>query len=172
MSLEENKNYSEILGLIKAISDSGLDEVTIDNGYKIKVKRQQEVQYQQIAAPAPVQVSLPVAAPAPSVAATNQSASTVATSSEPAPTASNAPAANQKVIKSSMVGTFYRSPTPNDPSFVREGETIKAGQVIGIIEAMKLFNEIEADFGGKLIKILVDNASPVEFEQPLFLLEV
>jgi acetyl-CoA carboxylase biotin carboxyl carrier protein len=55
---------------------------------------------------------------------------------------------------------------------VREGETIKAGQVIGIIEAMKLFNEIEADFGGKLIKILVDNASPVEFEQPLFLLEV
>jgi len=172
MSLEENKTYSEILGLIKAISDSGLDEVTVDNGYKIKVKRQQEIKYQQVAAAAPVQVSLPVAAPAPYVAATTQAEAPVALGAESTSAVSNAPAANQKVIKSSMVGTFYRSPTPNDPSFVREGETIKAGQVIGIIEAMKLFNEIEADFGGKLIKILVDNASPVEFEQPLFLLEV
>jgi len=169
MSLEENKNYSEILGLIKAISDSGLDEVTIDNGYKIKVKRQQEVQYQQVAAPAPVHVSMPVAAPSPVAVSVPTS---IAESTESVAPVASSPAANQKVIKSSMVGTFYRSPTPNDPSFVREGETIKAGQVIGIIEAMKLFNEIEADFGGKLIKILVDNASPVEFEQPLFLLEV
>jgi len=169
MSLEE-KTYSEILGLIKAISESGLDEVSIDNGYKIKVKRQQEVQYQ--AMPAPVQYSLPPVAQAfqPQVAAAPVAAAPVASSNDDAK-AAESPAANQRIIKSSMVGTFYRSPTPQDPAFVREGETIKVGQVIGIIEAMKLFNEIEADFTGKLVKILVENATPVEFDQPLFLIE-
>jgi acetyl-CoA carboxylase biotin carboxyl carrier protein len=164
MSAEE-KTYSEILGLIKAISDSGLDEVIVENGYKIKVKRQTEVQYQ--AYNPPVQVSLPpvAAIPAPIVISTSDSPS----STSDAPATSSA---TQKIIKSSMVGTFYRSATPNDPAYIREGDTIKAGQIVGIIEAMKLFNEIEADFGGKVLKILVDNASPVEFDQPLILIEV
>ena len=70
-----------------------------------------------------------------------------------------------------MIGTFYRSPNPDSPSFVNVGDEIKEGQVVCIIEAMKLFNEIESEVSGKIVKVLVDNASPVEYDQPLFLVE-
>src|SRR5690606_815344 len=100
------------------------------------------------AAPAPA----PVAAPAPAAA--------------PAPSNSNL-----VEIKSPMIGTFYLTPNPDSPAFVSEGDSIKAGQTVCIIEAMKLFNEIESEISGKIVKILVSNATPVEYDQPLFLVD-
>jgi acetyl-CoA carboxylase biotin carboxyl carrier protein len=74
-------------------------------------------------------------------------------------------------IKSPMIGTFYKSPSPDKPAFVQIGDEIKIGQVLCVVEAMKLFNEIESEVSGRIVKILVDNASPVEYDQPLFLVE-
>jgi acetyl-CoA carboxylase biotin carboxyl carrier protein len=168
MANQTEKQYSEILGLIEAIAASGLDEVFVENGYKIKVRRNSEVQVQTIAAPvaaAPAPVYAP--APAPVAAAPMAAPAPVAD----APAAPAAPKANEIIIRSSMVGTFYRSASPNDPNYVSVGDTITKGQVIGLIEAMKLFNEIESDFSGKIVKILVENAAPVEFDQPLLVLE-
>jgi acetyl-CoA carboxylase biotin carboxyl carrier protein len=78
---------------------------------------------------------------------------------------------NYLTIKSPMIGTFYRSASPDKPSFVNVGDEIKAGQVLCVVEAMKLFNEIEAEISGRIVKVLVDNASPIEYDQPLFLVE-
>lgn len=104
------------------------------------------------AAPAPVAISAPVAA------------ATSAPVAEPK-------ADNLITIKSPMVGTFYRTANPDSPAFVNVGDDVSAGKVVCIIEAMKLFNEIESEVTGKIVKILVDNASPVEYDQPLFLVE-
>ena len=79
--------------------------------------------------------------------------------------------ANYITIKSSMIGTFYRSSSPETPSFVNIGDTIKEGDTLCIIEAMKLFNEIESEVSGKIIKVLVDDTTPIEFDQPLFLVD-
>ena len=92
--------------------------------------------------------------------------------SSPAPAeTSNAPAENLLEVKSPMIGTFYRSPNPDADFFVNVGDSIKKGQPVCIIEAMKLFNEVESEVSGKIVKILVDDASPVEYDQPLFLVE-
>lgn len=85
--------------------------------------------------------------------------------------AAEAKADNLITIKSPMVGTFYRTPNPESPVFVNVGDDVKPGKVVCIIEAMKLFNEIESEISGKIVKILVDNATPVEYDQPLFLVE-
>ena len=78
---------------------------------------------------------------------------------------------NQVIVKSPIIGTFYRKPSPDKPSFVEVGQSITKGDVLCVIEAMKLFNEIESDFSGKIVKILVDDQSPVEFDQPLFIID-
>jgi acetyl-CoA carboxylase biotin carboxyl carrier protein len=104
------------------------------------------------AAPAPVAISAPVAA-APSAPVAEPKADNLIT------------------IKSPMVGTFYRTANPDSPVFVNVGDDVSSGKVVCIIEAMKLFNEIESEVSGKIVKILVDNASPVEYDQPLFLVE-
>jgi len=78
---------------------------------------------------------------------------------------------NLITIKAQMLGTFYRSPSPDKPAFVEVGSSIKAGDKLCVIEAMKLFNEIEAEISGKIVKVLVDDASPIEFDQPLFLVD-
>jgi acetyl-CoA carboxylase biotin carboxyl carrier protein len=99
------------------------------------------------------------------------------TTNEPAPSALTAPApvveaaSNLITIKSPIIGTFYRSTSPDKPPFVNVGDEIKQGKVVCIIEAMKLFNEIESDVNGRIVKVLVDNAQPVEYDQPLFLVE-
>lgn len=167
MANQTEKQYSEILGLIEAIAASGLDEVFVENGYKIKVRRNSEVQVQTIAAP--VAAPAPVYAPAPAPVAPAPVAAPAIVAEAPAAPA--APKANEIIIRSSMVGTFYRSASPNDPQYVNVGDNITKGQVIGLIEAMKLFNEIESDYAGKVVKILVENAAPVEFDQPLLILE-
>ena len=81
------------------------------------------------------------------------------------------PSDNYLTVKSPIIGTFYRKPSPDKDVFVNVGDTIKEGDTLCVIEAMKLFNEIESDFSGKIVKILVEDASPVEFDQPLFLIE-
>jgi len=109
---------------------------------------------------APVPQPVPVAASQPAAAPQAQA---------PAPAAADT--SNYITIKSPMIGTFYRSSSPDKAAFAEVGDEIKSGQVICIIEAMKLFNEIESEVSGRIVKVLVENASPVEYDQPLFLVE-
>ncbi|MDR3681751.1 MAG: acetyl-CoA carboxylase biotin carboxyl carrier protein [Flavipsychrobacter sp.] len=159
--------YKQIQELIKVINKSNISELTIEEGdFKITIKQAQtETHYvmpsqqPQLMAPA-VPQAIAAAAPAAST-----------TAGAPAPAA--APANDKQVIiKSPMIGTFYRSPTPEKPVFVNVGDEISVGQVLCIVEAMKLFNEIESEIKGKIIKVLIDDASPVEYDQPLFLVEI
>lgn len=161
----------EIQDLIDFIAKSGLNKVNIETEeFKISVKRDpdQQVTYVKEAASAPV---MQAAAPA-------QAAAAPAPAASQAPAAPAAPAAAPAsddskyiAIKAPMIGTFYRSSSPDKPSFVNVGDEVKKGQVICIIEAMKLFNEIESEVSGKIVKVLVDNSSPVEYDQPLFLVD-
>lgn len=165
--------FKQIQELIKAINKSNISELSIEEGeFKITIKQAQttgETQYVAVQAPmpamqmqaAPQQAAIPQAAPQQQAA--------------PAAPQAQAPAAGGNegyiTIKSPMIGTFYRSPSPDKPSFVNVGDEIKQGQVLCIIEAMKLFNEIESEISGKVVKVLIDDASPVEYDQPLFLVE-
>ncbi|SFC03719.1 acetyl-CoA carboxylase biotin carboxyl carrier protein [Flexibacter flexilis DSM 6793] len=162
---------NEIQQLIGAIAASGLEEVNIESeDIKISVKRSPATTVVQTLAAAPV--AAPVFTPAPAVAAAPVAATPVVAA---APVAEAKPAAentaNQVTIKSPMIGTFYRSSKPEVPSFVNVGDEIKPGQTVCIVEAMKLFNEIESEISGRIVKILVENASPVEYDQPLFVVE-
>jgi len=157
----------EIYELMKQAKKLNLAEVTIEmENFKLTVRTHdrgegQMVQYAPVAAP----VAAPVmAAPAPAVAAPVAAAA-------PAPAPAAASSANQVTIKSPMIGTFYRSGGPDKPMFVNVGDEIKPGSVLCIIEAMKLFNEIESEHSGRIVKILVENAQPVEYDQPLFIIE-
>lgn len=158
-------NLSQIQDLIKFVAKSGVSEVEIEQkDFKITIKTpagKKEVQV--IAAPAPA-----YAPPPPAPVATPAPAATAA----PAPAAA-APAADSKyvTIKAPMIGTFYRAAGPGKPVFVNVGDEVKPGKPICIIEAMKLFNEIESDVAGKIVKVLVDDAKPVEYDQPLFLVD-
>ena len=157
---------SEIQDLIKFVSKSGVSEIEIeDKDFKLTIKtppykrgKQQVEVIQQPLAVAPVQQAAP--APSPAVA-TPQAAEPVKAE----------PASNLVEIKSPMVGTFYVSANPDKPPFVNVGDQITAGKTVCMIEAMKLFNEIEAEVSGKIVKVLVDDASPVEYDQPLFLVD-
>ena len=153
----------EIQKLIDFIAQSGLDEVNIETeGLKIKVKRYGS---------APVVSSVTAVAPAPAPSAATSNA--ISSSAPAAPVTTSEPAASSTLItiKSPMIGTFYRASNPETPSFVNIGDEIKPGKVVCVIEAMKLFNEIESEISGKIVKVLVENATPVEFDQPLFLVE-
>ncbi len=155
----------EIQDLINFLSETGLEEVNIEtDNFKVSIKRSAE---QQViaAAPAPMQA----VAPAPVAAAPSAPATPAAAPDAPAAEASSD--AGLVEIKSPMIGTFYRSPNPDSPVFVEIGSVVKAGDPVCIVEAMKLFNEIESEVSGKIVKILVDNAQPVEYDQPLFLVD-
>lgn len=156
----------QIQELIKAVNKSDLSELSIKDGdFEITIKQNQEgPQTVTVQAPAPVAQQVAAAAPQPAPAA--QPAPAPAEAAAPAPAASNT-----VIIKSPMIGTFYRSPKPGEPPFINVGDNIKEGEHICIIEAMKLFNEIEAEVSGKIVKVLVDDASPVEYDQPLFEVE-
>jgi acetyl-CoA carboxylase biotin carboxyl carrier protein len=156
----------EIRELIKFVSQSGVSEVELEQGdFKLSIKN--------VNSNAPVYMQAPMqqmqAYQQPQVQQAPQiSASAVESVSAPTPVSSEG---NLITIKSPMIGTFYRSSSPDKPSFVNVGDEIKTGKVICIIEAMKLFNEIESEIGGKIVKVLVENAQPVEYDQPLFLVE-
>jgi acetyl-CoA carboxylase biotin carboxyl carrier protein len=156
-------NLNEIQDLIKFVAKSGVTEVEIERkDFKITIKAEAKLKADQqiivqAAAPAALPVA-PVAAPAPA----------------PAPAQAATPSAEESnyiTIKSPMIGTFYRSSGPDKEPFVNVGDSVAKGSTICIIEAMKLFNEIESEVSGKIVKVLVDDASPVEYDQPLFLVE-
>ena len=154
----------EIKELINFIANSGLDEVNIETDeIKLHVKKQSEVVMKAIEQAAPV-VQQPVAVP-----------QQTSTSQESKPVKEEAPkedsSNNYITIKSPMIGTFYRSSSPDSDPFVNVGDNVSSGSVVCIIEAMKLFNEIESEVSGKIVKVLVENASPVEYDQPLFLVD-
>ena len=152
----------DIQKLLDFIAHSSLDEVNIETGeFKVSVKRNAVTTVVAAAAPAPVVAAPVAAAPAP-VAAAPVAA--------PAPTA-KADDSKYLTIKSPMIGTFYRSGGPDKPSFVEVGDEVATGKVVCIVEAMKLFNEIESEVSGRIVKVLVENATPVEYDQPLFLVE-
>jgi len=156
-------DLKEIQTLIKFISSSKVDEVSIEKkDFKINIKRNEPTAAPVAVAPAQPQ-QIMVSAPAAPVPA-------AAPAESAAPAAAPA-ASNTTEIKSPMIGTFYRKASPDKPVFVEVGDTIEKGQVICIIEAMKLFNEIEAEVSGKIVKVLVDDSQPVEYDQPLFLIE-
>jgi acetyl-CoA carboxylase biotin carboxyl carrier protein len=151
-------DIKQIQDLIRFVSKSGVNEVSIEQkDFKITIKTNE-------AAPAVYHATLP--APAPVAAAPVAAAAPAAE-----PVAAIADTSNYITIKSPMIGTFYRSASPEKPLFVNVGDEISSGSVLCIIEAMKLFNEIESEVSGRIVKILVDNASPVEYDQPLFLVE-
>ncbi|MBC8756969.1 acetyl-CoA carboxylase biotin carboxyl carrier protein [Kordia sp. YSTF-M3] len=158
-------DLKEIQNLIKFVAKSGASEVKLEmEDVKITIKTgeakgEMTTLVQQIPmAGMPQQQAAPAAHQA-------------------APAASEAPAADVSedakyvTIKSPIIGTFYRKPSPDKPTFVEVGSTISEGDVLCVIEAMKLFNEIESEISGKIVKVLVDDSSPVEFDQPLFLVD-
>ena len=164
-------DFKQIQELIKMINKSNIGELSIEQkDFKVTIKQKEENVTQVVAAPAPLQPVTYAAPPATIVHAPSPATSPAAAPSEKAK-AAESPAANHVTIKSPMIGTFYRKSAPDKPNFVEPGDDIVPGKVVCIIEAMKLFNEIESEISGKLVKVLVEDASPVEYDQPLFLVE-
>ena len=159
-------DLKEIQNLIRFVAKSGASEVKLETGdVKITIRTGSDKaettiihQPQQVAVPAPVPVETPApAAPAPA---------------ETPVEAEKADDTSKYIeIKSPIIGTLYRKPSPDKPAFVKVGDTISAGDTVCIIEAMKLFNEVESEVSGKVVKVLVEDSSPVEFDQPLFLVD-
>ncbi|MBF8149150.1 acetyl-CoA carboxylase biotin carboxyl carrier protein [Winogradskyella sp. F6397] len=158
-------DIKEIQNLIKFVAKSGASEVKLEmDDIKITIRTGSESET-TIVQQVPMQAAPVMQQPAP-----------VAQAAAPAPEAAATPtpaAEDSKyiTIKSPIIGTFYRKPAPDKPVFVEVGTDIKEGDVLCVIEAMKLFNEIESEVSGKIVKVLVDDASPVEFDQPLFLVD-
>jgi acetyl-CoA carboxylase biotin carboxyl carrier protein len=153
-------DLKEIQDLIRFVSKSGVTEVEVErDGFKIVIKAEKPATEYHAVVPQQVMMPAQAAVAAPAVA----------------PVASAAPAAvpadSGLPIKSPMIGTFYRSAGPDKEPFVKVGDRVEKGQVVCIIEAMKLFNEIESEVAGVVTKVLVENASPVEYDQPLFLVD-
>ncbi|MEY2963629.1 MAG: acetyl-CoA carboxylase biotin carboxyl carrier protein [Bacteroidota bacterium] len=157
-------DLKEIQSLIRFVAKSGANEVSLETeDFKITIKTGGEAEAQQptfIHAMAP-QASMPMAA-APVAQAGAPAASAPATAED-----NN----NYITVKSPMIGTFYRSPSPDQDAFVKVGDEIAPGDVLCIVEAMKLFNEIESEVSGKIVKVLVDDQTPIEYDQPLFLVD-
>lgn len=151
-------DFKQIQELIKIVNKSNIGELSIEeNDFKITIKQKEEAVQMVAAAPA--------YAPAPAY-------TPPAVSAAPPAAAPAAPKADNLItIKSPMIGTFYRKASPDKPSLIEIGDEVSVGKVVCIIEAMKLFNEIESEVSGKIVKVLVEDASPVEYDQPLFLVE-
>jgi len=160
-------DFKQIQELIKLVNDSNLGEVTVEQkDFKITIKQKEEQVTQIVASSmqsAPVYQQMPQAAPQASL----PQAPAAASSAPAAPQSGS----NTITIKSPMIGTFYRKSSPDKPNLVEVGDEVAPGKVVCIIEAMKLFNEIESEVKGKIVKVLVEDASPVEYDQPLFLVE-
>jgi len=159
-------NLNEIQDLIKFVAKSGVSEVEIEQkDFKIVIKSETKKGNDQ---PIYIQASAPAAI------ATSAAPVAAAPAAAPAAPVATAPASDDSkliTVKSPMIGTFYRSSGPDKEPFVSVGQSIGKGDALCIIEAMKLFNEIESEVSGKIVKVLVDDASPVEYDQPLFLVD-
>lgn len=166
---------NEIQDLIKFVAKSGVHEVEIEQkDFKITIKspgkKGSVAPSEQVVVQQAMPVAYPQVAPAPAAPAPVAPAPAAAPAAE-APAAAADDDSKYETITSSMIGTFYRSAGPDKDPFVNVGDEIKPGKVICIIEAMKLFNKIESEVSGKIVKVLVDDATPVEFGQPLFLID-
>ena len=151
----------EIQNLIKFVARSGASEVSLEmEDVKITIKTSDSS--------TPIVVQEPIVVPQQQVITSAPSTPQVVDST---PEPSSEEDTNLITIKSPIIGTFYRKPSPDKPSFVEVGDVISEGSVLCVIEAMKLFNDIESEVSGKIVKILVDDTSPVEFDQPLFLVD-
>ena len=158
-------DFKQIQELIKMVNKSNIGELTIEEkGFKLTIKQKEEPAQHVYAAP----VNQPYPQPQAQLAASQSSAPPSLTDK---PKAIEPAADNYITIKSPMIGTFYRSQSPGKPAFVEIGDEITPGKVVCIIEAMKLFNEIESEMKGRIVKVLAEDASPVEYDQPLFLVE-
>ena len=157
-------DIKEIQNLIKFVQKSGVEEVKIErDDFKITIKTKSVAPQHLIVEDIPTPVSIPASQqPTQAVQEVNTQETTQSVNLEND---------NQVIVKSPIIGTFYRKPSPDKPSFVEVGQSVAKGDVLCVIEAMKLFNEIESDFSGKIVKILVDDQSPVEFDQPLFIID-
>ncbi|WP_104735151.1 acetyl-CoA carboxylase biotin carboxyl carrier protein [Hanstruepera ponticola] len=161
-------DLKDIQNLIKFVAKSGASEVKLEtDDVKITIKtgsdeKESTTYVQQVPVSAPV-AQAPVSAATPAAPAPAQAPATETTASSDD--------SKYITIKSPIIGTLYRKPSPDKPVFVEVGQTVKEGDVLCIIEAMKLFNEIESEVSGKIVKVLVDDSSPVEFDQPLFLVD-
>ena len=159
----------KIKTLIELVEQSGVSELEVKEGEEsVRISR-----FAAGAAPAVPQYVVPsatiAAAPAPAAAPAAPAAAPAAAA--PAAAAASAAAGNRHVVKAPMVGTFYRAPSPGAKSFVEVGQTVKVGQTLCIIEAMKMLNQIEADRAGVVVQVLAENEQPVEYDQPLFAIE-
>ena len=156
-------DIKQIQDLIRFVAKSGVNEVAIEqNEFKITIKTNQAATY--------VNATVPVAQPL-AAAAAPAPVDPIAHAAAPAAPVAADDTSKYITVRSPMIGTFYRSASPDKPMMVNVGDEISEGTVLCIIEAMKLFNEIESEVSGRVVKILVDNASPVEYDQPLFLVE-
>lgn len=156
-------DFKQIQELVKLVNKSNIGELSIEEKeFKITIKQKKE-KAEAVYTAMPIPQMIPASQPPQAIL-------------PPASTPKPAEAAPSKTdnlltIKSPMIGTFYRKASPDKPSFVEVGDEITVGKVVCIIEAMKLFNEIESEISGRIVKALVEDASPVEFDQPLFLVE-
>jgi len=158
-------DFKQIQELIKMINKSNIGELTVEQkDFRITIKQKEEQITQVVSAP--VQ-AIPVQAPAIQPTPQQQAAS----APEKTKPQTESSAENYVTIKSPMIGTFYRRSGPDKPAFAEVGDEVTIGKVVCIIEAMKLFNEIESEVSGKIVKVLVEDASPVEYDQPLFLVD-
>lgn len=149
--------------ILNLIEESDVNEVSIEEGdFRIKVKKRSESEFQ------PMQ-QMPVQYPA-SAAPPAQQQQAQAPSSEEAPEETESKRAEGDVVKSPIVGTFYRAPSPDSDSFVNVGDKVEKGQTLCIVEAMKIMNEIESEYSGEVKEILVEDGEPVEYEQPLYII--
>jgi acetyl-CoA carboxylase biotin carboxyl carrier protein len=159
-------DFRQIQDLIKMINKSNIGELTIEEkDFKITIKQKKDEKLTYAQAPV-IQTSPVYAAPSHHVSAPASSAAPASEATVASPKTDNL-----LTIKSPMIGTFYRRPSPDKPIFAEIGDDVNPGKVVCIIEAMKLFNEIESEISGKIVKILVEDASPVEYDQPLFLVD-
>jgi acetyl-CoA carboxylase biotin carboxyl carrier protein len=157
-------DIKEIQDLIKLINKSNIGELNIERGdFKLNIKQKEEKVMTLSAMPQQVVMQAPSVQP--------QAVSAPAPAPAEAPASVSGKEDNLVVVKSPMIGTFYRRPGPDKPIFAEVGDEIGVGKVLCIIEAMKLFNEIESEVAGRIVKILVEDASPVEYDQPLFLVD-
>lgn len=172
-------DFKKIKELIKLVDQTNISELQIESEeFKITLKTKaytEAMQQKNVASTQPIMMP-PSFAPYPSTVppppATNQS---TVTPTQETPKTETPAVANEEdkliTVKSPMIGTFYRSAAPDKPPYIKIGDTVTKGTVVCIIEAMKLFNEIEAEVSGRIVKVLVDDSSPVEYDQPLFLVE-
>ncbi len=158
--------FKEIQNLIKLVTESDLTEFKMKNeGFELSIKTKNFEKSGGVMKAPMVTMAAPAAAP--QVAAPNAEVTESVSAASPAP----AESANLIEIKSPIIGTFYRSPSPDKPPFLKVGDSVTKGDVVCIVEAMKLFNEIESEVSGKIVKVLVEDAQPVEYDTPLFLVD-